>query len=310
MPLEGIAADIGVSDVFASSCPGFGRSDIESLSVRDAYGPIQSMTFAVPSNSKYTSISAEAAYFVFGFGARGGLRDATTGHPVWYDEAAILQRNAGSGTQAMIAAAIGVASERWKGMQHRTSDEVAAGLQAAGATQELADKTLGILASDYIEIRNLRAQVRVLAFQDSNQSCAVYPDSTPTARDKVNVRDGHYAIWGPLHFLYKVNEDGLPINPTSRQRVLDILGYLSATKALPNGVQFIDLYAQSGLVPQCAMRVVRKGDGGKIEPYAPTSSCSCRFDAQATGSTTCVPCKVQGNCAGKETCSFGYCEPE
>jgi hypothetical protein len=310
LPADGVAADIGVSDVFSASCPGFELLDLETLSVRDAPGPIQTMTFSVPAASKYTEISAQAAYFVFGFGAAGGVRDADSGGAMWNDEEALLQRSPSSGTQAMIAAAIGVPATAWKGKLHKTSDDVAAALQAAGDDPIEADKTLGILAADYIETKNLRAQVRSLAFQDTAQPCAVYPDSTSKARDKRNVRDGHYPIWGPLHVLYKVNDDGLPRNPATRQRITDIAGYLSGTKALPNGVKLIDVYADSGLVPECAMRVTRTRDGGNIIPYVSPNPCSCLFDLRATGATSCATCKVQADCATGQTCSQGYCESQ
>jgi hypothetical protein len=75
LPAEGVTADIGVSDVFAQSCAGFEFANLDALQVRDAHGPIQTMTFAVATNSPHAEISAEAAYFAFGFGADGGLRD-------------------------------------------------------------------------------------------------------------------------------------------------------------------------------------------------------------------------------------------
>lgn len=305
LPASGVAADLGISDVFAPSCPGFELANLESLGVRDAHGPIQTMTFAVPVNSKYREISQQAAYMLFGFGKDSGLLDATGEQPIWTDESSILQRGASSGTQAMLAAAIGVPSERWKGKLNKSSDDVAAALQAATATQEQADATIGIIGADYIDSRNLRAQIRVLAYQDSRQACAVTPDSTDTAKDKRNVRDGHYPVWGPLHLLYKVDSKGEPQNGEIRETLLNIVGYLSGSKALPNGVSLIDVYAQSGLVPECAMRVSRTMDGGAIVPSKPASPCSCLFELKATGSTSCQPCS---NCSAGQTCSRGYCE--
>ncbi len=208
----------------------------------------------------------------------------------------------------MLAAAIGVPAAVWHGKPHKTSDDVAADLRAAGQNQATANLALGILAADYIESNNLRAQVRVLAFQDSSQTCAMFPDSTGSAHDKRNVRDGHYPVWGPLHLLLKVDQFGNPINAANRSAVADIVGYLSGTKVLPNGVQLIDVYAQSGLIPECAMHVTRSKDGGNILPYEPASPCSCVFEAKATGATSCTPCKVQGDCASSQTCSQGYCE--
>jgi ABC-type phosphate transport system substrate-binding protein len=308
LPQKGVPADIGISDVFAQSCSGFELSDLDALGTRDAHGPIQTMTFAVPENSAYSEISARAAYFVFGFGKGGSVRDPTGSVAIWNDENYLFTRSATSGTQAMLAAAIGVPVAAWLGKPHKTSDAVAADLQAAGASQTSANLALGILAADYIDSRNLRAQIRMLAFQDSAQSCAVFPDSTSGARDKRNVRDGHYPIWGPLHLLLKVDRSGAPLNSGNRQAVTDLLGYMVGTKALPNGVKLIDVYAQSGLVPECAMGVTRSKDGGNILPYQPASPCSCVFEAKATGTTLCTPCTVQGDCAANQTCSQGYCE--
>jgi len=308
LPAEGVTADIGASDVFAQSCAGFEFANLDALQVRDAHGPIQTMTFAVPANSPYAEISAEAAYFAFGFGASGGLRDPSGSAAIWDNEDYLFKRSATSGTQAMLAAAIGVPAGVWKGKGHKSSGDVAASIQAAGQKQETANAALGILAADYIDTKNLRAQIRVLAFQDTDQHCAVFPDSTSTARDKLNVRDGHYPLWGPLHLLLRVDGQGKPLNAANRQAVTDIIGYLSGTKALPNQVQLLDLYAQSGLVPECAMHVSRSKDGGNIFPYQPSNPCSCLFDSKATGSTTCTKCAVQGDCATGETCSQGYCE--
>ncbi len=308
LPSGGVTADLGVSDVFAQTCPGFELSSLEASQVREAHGPIQTMTFVVPANASHSEISAQAAYFVFGFGSSGGVLDADATTPLWNDEAYLFQRSATSGTQAMIAAAIGVPANLWKGQPHKSSDDMSADVVSAGTARQTADKALGILAADYVDSRNLRAQIRMLAFQDTNQPCAFYPDSTASARDKKNVRDGHYPIWSPLHILYKADSSGNPINPASRQQILDIVGYLSGTKALPNGIELIDVYAQSGLIPECAMRVARQKDGGNITPYVSSSPCGCLFEFKATGSTSCKPCKVQGDCDASATCSLGYCE--
>jgi len=307
-PEASVSADIGVSDVFAQSCPGFELTNLDSGQVRDAHGPIQTMTFVVPANSAYSEISARAAYFVFGFGQGGGVRDAS-GNPLWNDENYLFKRSATSGTQAMLAAAIGVPAGAWRGKAHKGSDDVYASLLAAATTQQTANAAIGILAADYIETRNLRAQLHELAFQDTAQHCAVFPDSTRTASDKQNVRDGHYPIWSPLHLLLRVDSSGQPLNPKNRQVVTDILGYLSGTKPLPNGVQLIDVYARSGVVPECAMHVTRSKDGGNIVPFHPANPCSCLFDYYL-GGTSCTACKVQGDCSSNETCSQGYCEKQ
>lgn len=309
LPAEGVTADLGISDVFAQTCPGFELADLDAQQIRDAHGPVQTMTFVVPASSDQTSISAQAAYFVFGFGAEGGVRDASGSAWLWNDEAYILQRSGSSGTQAMLAAAIGVPADRWKGKKHATSDDVATDLQLAGADRETANKTIGILGAEYIDGRNLRAQLHMLAYRDTQQGCSFFPDSSATAHDKRNVRDGHYPIWSPVHLLYRADRDGNPANPVTRGVVNDIVGYLAGTKALPNGVKLIDLYAQIGLIPECAMHVSRLKDGGNIVPAQPSNPCSCLFELKATGATSCKVCKVQGDCSASETCSQGYCEP-
>jgi hypothetical protein len=303
-----VAADIGVSDVFPQTCAGFELVNLEAQSVVDAHGPIQTMVFAVPSNSKMAEISAQAAYFVFGFGASGNVLDPTGMNVIWNDESYLFQRSATSGTQAMLAAVIGVPSAQWRGVNHKTSDDIVSSLQRAGSNSDTANRAIGILAADYIDSKNLRATIRSLAFQDTNQKCAMYPDSSPTSRDKINVRDGHYPIWGPLHLLYRVDKTGNPINAVTRQSVLDILGYLSGSKPLPNGVKLLDVYAQNGLIPECAMKVTRTTDGANLVPFRPTNPCSCTFEEKATGITSCKSCVVQGDCNQNENCSFGYCE--
>jgi hypothetical protein len=303
-----VTVDIGVSDVFPQTCAGFELVNLEAQSVMDAHGPIQTMVFAVPSNSPMAEISSQAAYFVFGFGASGNVYDSTGTNAIWNDESYLFQRSATSGTQAMLAAVIGVPSSQWRGVQHKTSDDVVASLQRAASSLDTASRAIGILAADYIDSKNLRATIRSLAFQDTNQKCAMYPDSSSTARDKINVRDGHYPIWGPLHLLYRVDKAGNPINAVTRQSVLDILGYLSGAKPLPNGVKLLDVYAQNGLIPECAMRVTRTADGANLQPYRSSNPCSCVFEEKATGVCSCKPCVVQGDCSQNENCSFGYCE--
>lgn len=91
-----IAADLGVSDVFAQSC-GLAQQGLPN-GFGDFQGPIQSMTFAVNKASAENVISAEAAYIAMGLGTLAP----------WNNNDLIFRRNADSGTQQMISAAIGV----------------------------------------------------------------------------------------------------------------------------------------------------------------------------------------------------------
>jgi serine/threonine protein kinase len=65
-------ADIGTSDVYAPTCGTLPGGQLPP-NVADFLGPIQPMVFVVPKASSQQSISASAAYFVFGFGADSGV---------------------------------------------------------------------------------------------------------------------------------------------------------------------------------------------------------------------------------------------
>src|SRR5262249_1922015 len=174
---SGAVADIGISDVFAETCMTLPNG--LPTNVQDFQGPVQSMTFVVPRSSSQDAISAEAAYYVFGFGADSGVDP-------WTDESLLFRRSASSGTQRMIAAAIGVDANNWKGTQGASSADVRQQVIAAGNGN--AESALGILAAD--EADENRATLNVLAYQHYGQSCAFYPDRDASSNEKQNVRDG------------------------------------------------------------------------------------------------------------------------
>jgi hypothetical protein len=300
----GITADIGFSDVFATTCLNLpGGLD---PTIKDFFGPVQTMNLIVPQNSIAVNISAEATYLVYGFGAHSNLVMP------WTAPAQIFQRNGSSGTQNMIAATIGVPASHWYGTTTSGSSTIrTAVINAGGAGQDTANKTIGILSSDGAD--PFRANLHVLAFQDRGQSCAFFPDSTAMALDKANVRDGHFANFGPLHMLTHVS-GGLPVNANAATLLNAVTGVTP-----PPGVDIIDLYAKHSLVPQCAMRVSRDADGGAIKPFAPAPSCSCYFTERATGLMPppgCTTCTTQSDCpTAAPNCNkfaartTGYCEP-
>jgi hypothetical protein len=285
-----IVADIGASDVFATTCaplPGGLPSN-----VGDFLGPVQPMTFVVPKGSTEVSISGEAAYYIFGFGAESGAEP-------WTLESFIFQRDALSGTQQMIAAAIGIEASRWKGIHTTGSGDLKSRVTASTDPA----RTIGILSTDVAQ--DNRATVNVLAYQHFGQTCGYYPDRDITSNEKQNVRDGHYAIWGPLHLLTVLNNLGYPRDPT----VADIIGILTGTTPAPLGLDLIALEAQRHVVPQCAMRVKRTEEMGPLASFAPPGACGCYYDKVANGTTTCTPCSKRTDCpSAAPVCSYGYCE--
>jgi hypothetical protein len=238
-PGDGLAADIGASDVFYSTCyQGQAVTPPLPANVAENFGPVQVMNFAVPQSSSQRSISLTAAYYVFGFGGNA--------YPVppWTDPDQLQIRSANSGTQSLIGAAIGVPPGLWKGVGHATSQQVGDALVAAGKAGDpnVASSALGILASDYL-LQNTQA-LRGLAVQDEN-TCGYYPNSTAFARDNANARDGHYPLWGPSHFYARIDPaTNLPLKPG----VAQFIDGLNGVTSLP-GLDLIAEYAAKGLIP-------------------------------------------------------------
>jgi hypothetical protein len=164
-----------------------------------------------------------------------------------------------------------------------------------------AEKTLGILSAQRYDEN--RATLKMLAFQSFKQAClgAVYPDSTPSAFDKRNVRDGHYSIWGYLWSFAKVN--GGQITSPLGKRLVEFIG----GTAVINGVNPLEATVKAGAVPTCAMSVKRAADGADLEKYEPATPCTCFYEKAASGSTGCEACPA-GTCSGGKTCRHGYCE--
>jgi hypothetical protein len=306
-PGEGLVADVGASDVFYSTCY-LGQAVTPPLpaSVGENFGPVQIMNFAVPQSSTQQSISLGAAYYVFGF---GGQRFQV---PPWTDPTQLQIRNANSGTQALIAAAIGVPPGQWNGVDHSTSAQVGAALVATGqsGSQKVVDSALGILASDYL-LQNAQT-LRGLAVEDETVGCGYYPNSTAFARDNINTRDGHYPLWGPSHFYARVDPS---TNQPLKTGVAQFIDGLNGLVALP-GLDLVAEYASKGLVPECAMHVTRSSDGGDYGPFKAPVTCNCYFELHATGGTTCQPCTANGDCpASAPNCNkfgpqpqMGYCD--
>jgi hypothetical protein len=289
-PALPVAADIGVSDVFATTCERL--SGGLPSNVGDFLGPVQTMTFVVPKASTEMSISAEAAYNVYGFGVDSGVDP-------WTLESVIFQRDALSGTQRMIAAAIGVDADRWRGAPTTGSGD----MKTRVSTATDPTRAIGILSTDVAQEN--RAILNVLAYQHFGQNCGYYPDREATSNEKQNVRDGHYAIWGPLHFFAVLNNVGYPLNPV----VADIIGIMTGTRPAPLGLDLIALEAQRHVVPQCAMRVKRADEMAPLASFAPQGSCGCYYDKVANGTTSCTPCTSKTECApSASVCSYGYCE--
>jgi ABC-type phosphate transport system substrate-binding protein len=264
-----VHVDVGVSDVSASTCLQVASGAANG--VKDTPGPVEPMLFVIPKAS-FTNgnkaITAEEAYFVFGYGAAGQAKP-------WIVEADLARRNAQSGTQLTIAANISVPAGVWKGVDKGGSGGVRDALIAANAGTSPAT-AIGILGSDIYDLN--RDKLASLAFQAFHQKGAFFADSTATSFDKRNVRDGHYVNWTYLHMLTRLDATSAP-NAAARRFVDWVTGNTASTPAptLPTW-NITALTIQAKLVPTCAMKVARSTDGGSLSPFTPAVDCTTMFE--------------------------------
>jgi hypothetical protein len=288
----GLPVDVGESDIFSSTCAGYGPPGGD---VAEYLGPVQAMLFVAPGASSQQVISAAAARGVFGMGGDEG-RVAPWTNPILY-----FVRNQNTGTQQMIGKAIAVPPGAFWGIDRGTAAAVDADLRVI-SDPATANQAIGIISADYYDAD--RANLRALAFKAEGQGCGYLPDSTPFKRDKANVRDGHYPIWGPIHFFARV-QNGLPSSPAAAAFV--------SVVSVPNlPKELLDAFIASSLVPDCAMTVERATELGPVTAYAPPFGCGCYFEA-AVGdapSAECTKCATAGDCAdpARPACNLGFCE--
>lgn len=294
-PAAPVALDVAASDVFAGSCdPTF--TVTPQGPIGEYFGPIQPMTFVVKSESKEQAISAEMGHVVFG-------RSSNDPKSMPYSDPSLyFVRNSGSGTQQMISRAIKVDATKWWGIDRGGSSQVQTQLQAVSAG--LADSAVGILSTDFAD--TVRGKLRILAFQDSGQLSGYYPDSSVNTRDKRNVRDGHYSIWGPVHFFAQVT-GGIP-NSSAAAALVTRFTVSKLEQSL------LDAIIKSGLVPSCAMTVKRSTEMGPLQAFSPPAACGCYFEAtvpDGQAPASCKPCSGPADCSGdRPACNNGYCEAQ
>jgi hypothetical protein len=286
-PTGGVVPDIANSNVFISAC----TQDALPNTIATENGAIQAYVLAVPEQSSQVAITAEEAYFVFGFGQAGMVMP-------WEDETQLFIRTVTKSTLLSWAYNIGVPAAKWKGMMLDKSTQVVSGLTGSPTPE----KAIGILGDEVYDQN--RATLNVLAFKSYGQYHAYYPDSTPSATDKQNVRDGHYTVWSPTVYMYKVQAGTqTPVNANAKY-IVDLIADKSVTPA-PT-FDPTDLVVDVGLVPDCAMKVTRSAEGGNLSLYSPAEPCGCYYDSKVA-TTSCTKCDASTPCA-TGTCRHGYCE--
>jgi hypothetical protein len=287
----GAPVDVGASDLFASTC------GVDRLlgRVGDYLGPIESVVFVVPAKSEQVAISAEAARMVFGMGGNGGAAAPWTTPELYFI------RDANDGSQQLSGLAIHVPANAFWGIDRGSPENIVASLRVI-TDHDLAQQAIGVVSTGLYD--GDRGNLKALAFKSKDQECAYLPDSSSAKRDKRNVRDGHYPIWGPLHFFAAIS-NGVPSSPAARA-LLAVVSVPNVTKDL------LDVFAASSLVPGCAMGVQRDSELGALSPNLAPLPCRCYFEAHESGALPdgCAPCKVASDCEDPATpaCNLGYCE--
>jgi hypothetical protein len=261
------------------------------------------MVFVVPGISTQTSISAETAFAVFGRGGKNADSDTVT---PWDTPTLYYVRNANTGTQQMIGRAIRLGADQFWGIDRKTAKTVADTLPLLDPPR--AEKAIGIISVDYYDSN--RSHIKALAFQAVGQQYAFLPDSSAFSNDKRNVRDGHYPIWGPLHF-FAAASNGVPTSAAALAFLSVVAGNVG-TESISD--KLLDAYIGASLVPNCAMMVKRDAELGPLSALTPRGQCGCYFEKKATGkaSPECAVCMTSEDCTDKSRpfCSHGFCEPQ
>ncbi|MBC7976643.1 MAG: hypothetical protein H7138_16845 [Myxococcales bacterium] len=291
LDVGGNAIDIGVSDLYAETCDPRYHAGAE---VAEYLGPVVPFVLSVPAMSREQSISVEAAHLVFGLGGKApegsGLKDAP-----WNERSNFSIRNAGAASTVLTALLTDVPKAKFWGVDRLSTDNLRDTLLTASKTE--VDSSIGILSVDYND-KN-RDNLRALYLQSRGQLSGYQPDSSPTTIDKANVRDGHYPLWGYVHF-FTSTRGGAGASEAAKAMVLKF-----NVSRLEQGL--LDKVIDASLVPLCAMKVTRQSEIGDYRPQT-GYECGCYFDQRTKRRTECSTCETAEDCPGKRACNYGYCE--
>ncbi|HWB76661.1 MAG TPA: hypothetical protein VG755_16965 [Nannocystaceae bacterium] len=290
LPVLGVNPDFGMLGVQATQCEGV---DAIPDGIGEFIGPVTSWSLIVHEDSTQTSISSEGVYFVYGFGASAGQVSP------WTEDAELYSRNATSAAWIAVALGAGIPPSRVVGTDVGTN-----GAMITAVSSSLQpEAAIGFVSTEVAD--GNRDIVNTLAFQAPGQSCAYWPDSTATAFDKQNVRDGHYNLWSPYRFYAPVDGSGAIVHEATRR----VIGYFDGSEPLPAELPLLDLEIDNGNIPQCAMEVWRDDEIGPLYSQVADAPCGCYYEFRATGATSCTECTDDPECpAEAPTCRYGYCE--
>jgi ABC-type phosphate transport system substrate-binding protein len=297
-PSAGPLPDVGVSDVFYESCTNV-TPTTRPATLGDFFGPVQAMEIIVPkSNTTTQYITAQEAQDIWGCGYTANIATFTV-------NGGIFCRDYTSGTQIIVSDAAGLNPMSVLGVNAGSSGTMAS--DVAGFATPMA--SIGFIGADVYDAD--RTTLNALAFQAFGQTKAYFADSSATAVDRQNVRDGHYFPWGYEHFFAKVASGTTTIADT---KAASIIGLLTGTTTDPS-FDYVQVDGKAGTIPLCAMSVQKSNDlPGYLAPYSPTDTCNCDFLTALSGTApaSCMTCNPTdggvGTCTTGKSCHHGYCE--
>lgn len=284
--------DIGISNLFSQTCsPDLVPSPAPG-GVAEVIGPVVPFVLSVPATSPETSISAEAAHMVFGLGGMAPAGSGMSNASPWTDYNTFYIRNSSSGSTVLTSLLIDVPRTAFWGIDTLSTENLRDSLLAA--TSNSVNSSIGILSIDFNDTN--RGNLKALYLQAKGQNCGYQPDSSPTTIDKVNVRDGHYPLWGYVHFF---------VSDAQKDRAKPMALLFNAQRLEQ---RLVDDIIKASLTPQCAMKVSRTAEMGDFAVRS-GFSCGCYFDFKTKGKTSCQTCVTSEDCTGAApSCNYGYCE--
>jgi hypothetical protein len=263
-------------------------------------GPVQAVDFVVPASSTQQSISTAAAYYIWGFDAS----DAAHTVQPWVTPANVFTRSASSFVNLFVALDTGVpaATVALRGTLETTNGATVTALNALNSTTP--ESGIGFVSGEVAD--GNRSEIKVLAYQHTGQTCGYTPDSTTSAFDKINIRDGQYWLWSPIHFFAAVGAN----NAITDAATANVIGLATGTVTPPAGLDPFAADLAAFTVPECAMNVWRDGDLAPLYSFEAPSSCSCKYDfATSTSSalrpSTCTTCTQDSDCTTQHCRNIG-----
>ena len=283
---------LGIGATYLSSCP---QTPAQPADVGVFNGPIQAYGFITNKSSSQVAITAEEGYLAYGFTEGEGQAAP------WVVQNLRFKRGNTASTTLTMSSAIRLLPTQMKAAPDSGTSEA---IITSVMNSPNPEATLGILGTELYDQR--RADIKLLAFKTFGQRYAYFPDSTNTSFDKQNVRDGHYLPWSPTPYIAKVTPGTTTIADANARRFYELV---MGTR-IGDDVDALLQVIQSGLVPECAMKVTRAGDGADLSLYDDPAPCGCYFEKNVPqGTTSCTTCTVGDDapCNGGK-CRFGYCE--